>query len=108
MDNTGRIGVCWYDRRMDPTNLLIDRFCGISNDAGLTFTNLRQSRPSWAPIHGSDVFIDPTYMGDYDVVASDFTKAASGFIQAYQVISRRAAIGGVPEADPDVFATTLH
>ncbi len=31
VDKTGEIGVCWYDRRLDPLNYMIDRFCGVSH-----------------------------------------------------------------------------
>ena len=73
VDKTGKVAVCWYDRRNDSSNFLIDRFCGVSTDAGATWTNRRHSSPSWAPIHATDVLINPVYLGDYDSLASDFT-----------------------------------
>jgi hypothetical protein len=57
VDNTGKAAVCWDDRRLDPSNFLIDRFCGVSTNAGATWTDARHSSPSWAPIHATDVFI---------------------------------------------------
>src|SRR6185436_13778880 len=30
VDKTGAVGVCWYDRRNDPANFKIDRYCARS------------------------------------------------------------------------------
>jgi hypothetical protein len=108
VDNTGTIGVCWYDRRQDPLNYMIDRFCGVSTNAGASFTNTRQSQPSWAPIHATDSFINPQYMGDYDTVASDFTEATRGFIGSFQIIKTVGGFGGNLQPNPDVFAVIFH
>jgi hypothetical protein len=109
VDQTGKIAVCFYDRRRDPQNFLIDRFCATSTDAGNTWTNSRQSSPSWAPWKALDEFINPAYLGDYDVVASDFTKSTPAFIGAFQMISARGGLSGnsllVPNSD--VFATSF-
>ena len=106
VDKTGKIGVCWYDRRQDPLNYKIDRFCGISTNAGATFTNSRQSSPSWGPIHGTDAIVDARYMGDYDMVASDFTQATTGFIGAFQIMNTRGGVSSntTPQPNPDVLA----
>jgi hypothetical protein len=110
VDNTGKVSVCFYDRRLDSSNFLIDRFCGVSADAGATWTNRRQSSPSWAPIHTTDVFINPVYLGDYDGLASDFTKSTSGFIGAFQFINSRGGILGskILVPNPDVKASSFH
>jgi hypothetical protein len=107
VDATGRVGVCWYDRRLDPLNFAIDRFCGVSTDAGATFTNIRQSSPSWSPIHATDAFINPFYMGDYDSLASDSTQGSPGFIGAFQMMNTRGGLSGnsILVPNPDVFAT---
>jgi hypothetical protein len=109
VDGTGKVGVCWYDRRLDPLNYQIDRFCGVSRDAGATFTNTRQSSPSWSPIHATDAFIGPFYMGDYDSLASDSTLSSPGFIGAFQMMSTPGGLGGNPVfvPNPDVFANSL-
>jgi hypothetical protein len=99
VDQTGKIAVCWYDRRHDSSNFMVERFCGVSTDAGATWADKRQSAPSWVPLHAADFFLDPTYLGDYDTVASDFTQATSGFIGAFQFLR-----GG----NPDVRASRFH
>jgi hypothetical protein len=110
VDKTGKVAVCFYDRRHDSSNFLVDRFCGMSTDAGASWTNIRQSSPSWAPIHATDTFVNPFYLGDYDSLASDFTQASRGFIGAFQFIS---PAGGVPGSrilipNPDVKANGFH
>jgi hypothetical protein len=100
VDNTsGEVGVCWYDRRNDPVNFAVDRYCGDSFDAGATFTNVRMTPSSFSPIHGIDNLVNPVYMGDYDTVASDFLKTTSGFIGAFQVVSGAAGTSLVPNSN---------
>jgi len=55
---------------------------------------------SFAPFHATDRFINPTYMGDYDSLAGDFTQSRKGFIGAFQVIDKRG--------NPDVDATRFR
>ena len=97
VDSTGRVAACFYDRRNDPTNFFIDRFCALSNDAGATWKNRPITERSFAPFHAVDTFINPFYMGDYDVLASDTTRGSSGFVGAFQIIDRFG--------NPDVKAT---
>jgi hypothetical protein len=88
VDNTsGEVAVCWYDRREDPSNYEVDRFCGESTDAGESFTNTRITPEGFPAIHGTDDQVNPQYMGDYDTAASDGLKATSGFTGAFQFIS---------------------
>ncbi len=100
VDNTsGEVGVCWYDRRNDPLNFKVDRFCGVSFDAGATFTNVRMTTASFMPIHGADDLVNPNYFGDYDTVASDSLKVTGGFIGAFQVVRGASGTSLVPNSD---------
>jgi hypothetical protein len=52
VDPTGRVAICWYDRRNDPQNLSIERFCSESNLAVSGATSACPSRrlprfPGW-------------------------------------------------------------
>jgi hypothetical protein len=119
VDKRGKIAVCFYDRRLDPQNFLIDRFCATSTNAGATWTNTRQSAPSWGPWHATDAQIHPFYLGDYDGMASDSTNSNAGFVGAFQFISAggnredgdsNSQDQGKPAAvpNPDVFAVKLN
>lgn len=83
VDKTGKVGVCFYDRRLDPNNFLIDRECASSKDAGTSWRNKRITKKNFPAVPGQDVLLNPRYMGDYDGLASDFTKTNSGFIGAW-------------------------
>jgi hypothetical protein len=105
-NSTGEVGVCWYDRRNDRLNFLVDRFCGHSADAGATFTNVRVTRENFPPIHGTDDLVNPSYFGDYDTVASDALKTTRGFIGAFQVVKGEGRKTPVP--NPDVKANNFN
>jgi hypothetical protein len=83
VDKTGKVGVCFYDRRLDPNNFLIDRECAFSKNAGTSWSNKRITKKSFPAVPGQDELVDRRYMGDYDGLASDFTKTNSGFIGAW-------------------------
>jgi hypothetical protein len=83
VDNEGSVGVCFYDRRLDPGNFLIDRECANSHDRGRTWRNHRVTKMSFAPSIAADLLINPVYMGDYDGVAADSTGQSEGFLGAY-------------------------
>jgi BNR/Asp-box repeat len=101
VDVGGRVASCFYDRRRDPANFTIDRFCAVSKDGGQTWSpNMRQTARSFAPIHATDTLINPVYMGDYDTIASEFTLTLEGFVGAYSVIG--------PIANPDVKVSRLR
>jgi len=107
VDNTsGKVAVCWYDRRNDPLNYKVDRFCGDSTDAGATFTNFRVTPTNFMPIHGADDLVNPVYMGDYDTVASDGLKVTNGFVGAFQRISAEG--GAVLAPNSDVWAFNFN
>ena len=97
----GQVVSCFYDRRRDPANFRIDRFCAVSKDGGQSWSpNLKETERSFLPIHATDTVINPVYMGDYDTLASEFTLTLEGFIGAYSVIG--------PIANPDVKASRLR
>lgn len=100
VDKTGKLAVCFYDRRNDATNLLIDRYCATSTNNGSSWINTRYTRQPFRPIVGVDRLINTVYMGDYDTLATDFTTNLSGFVGAY-------ADHSLPQA-PDVRATKFN
>jgi hypothetical protein len=93
-DSTGRAAICWYDRRKDPQNLLIERFCAGSRN-GRDWDNFRVPIAPFAPIHrldfalflDSSTVFDQNNMGDYDGLTSDFTGKNKGFIGGFQSMS---------------------
>jgi hypothetical protein len=97
VDRSGAVAVCWYDRRSDPANFRVGRACAVSNDTGLTWTG-NGPFGDWAPWHAVDVFIDPSYLGDYDTLAADSLKVNSGFQGAFAFVNS----GFVPTPNQDV------
>ena len=85
VDRSGALAVCYYDRRNDPTNSALDRYCSFSSDQGSSFHDARETTRSWIPTHDADLVINPTYMGDYDTVVSDSTGHSTGFFDSFQV-----------------------
>jgi len=83
VDKAGKIGVCFYDRRRDPNNFLIDRECAISKDAGISWKNKKMTKNNFSAVPGQDLLLSSAYMGDYDSLASDFTKTNRGFVGAW-------------------------
>jgi len=87
VDRTGAVGVCWYDRRVDPANLASNRFCSVSRDRGITWINNLLVPPTSQPWHATDTLVNTLFLGDYDAVASDFTLVNPGFIGAYAFVN---------------------
>ena len=85
-DSTGAVAVCWYDRRNDPRNLQIERFCAESKN-GNEWNNFRVPISPFAPVHRLDFGTAINYMGDYDGLTSDFTGKTRGFIGAFEWMS---------------------
>jgi hypothetical protein len=100
VDKTGKVAACWYDRRDDPQNWAISRYCGESTNGGSSWTSLNLGTAPFAPTHGNDIFINPIYMGDYDVLTTDFTGANPGFIGSFQLMG---ATG-----NPDAFTNSVQ
>lgn len=92
---SGTVGVCFYDRRHDSANFLIDRYCTKSADSGASWTEMRITASSFTPVVGQDFLINPIYMGDYDQLATDVTGGSSGFVGAF---------GDSRRGNPDVWA----
>jgi hypothetical protein len=73
-----RLGIFWYDRRLDPANNLIDRFGVIGTVSGHSVTfapNFRITDVSFPPAFDQDPFFVNAgvggYMGDYDMATAD-------------------------------------
>ncbi len=81
-DRSGRIAICFYDRRRDPANFRIDRFCASSHN-GKNWLNNRITLMQFPTIVGQDVLMAPDYMGDYDTLASDTLNLNAGFVGGY-------------------------
>ena len=69
-----RLFVGFYDRRLDPTNNLIDTFGAIGSISGATVafgSNFRVTDQSFPVVRGQDPVVNSTYMGDYDQAVAD-------------------------------------
>lgn len=92
VDRTGNVVVCYYDRRNDPNNLLIDRYCSRSTDHGATWVDYKKTSTSFLSANYDAV---TGGFGDYDTTVNDFTGANPGVIGGFQIQN-----GG----DPNVYA----
>ncbi len=96
VDQTGAVGACWYDRRNDPSNFLIDRYCGRSTNGGASWSNLRKTTASFPATIGQDGFWNS--FDGYDTIASDALRLTPGFRGAYTDDAR---------GNPDVKSTSF-
>jgi hypothetical protein len=96
----GELAACWYDRRDDPFNFNIGRYCGTSTDQANSWSNVKVDTRTWPPMHFMDSLINSVYLGDYDTVTTDQTKASPGFQGAYARVD--GAFG------QDVFDVHVH
>lgn len=94
VDQRGDVAVCYSDRRNDPNNFLVDHYCSLSHDGGAMFSDVRETPRSWGPNEFIDVLLNPVYMGDYDTVTTDATRANGGFFNTFQIQTK---------GNPDVF-----
>jgi hypothetical protein len=99
VDLLGNVAVCYSDRRNDHDNFFVDHFCSVSQDQGTTFADIRETPASWTPNTFTDGIINPLYMGDYDTVTADATRANSGFFNTFQIQTN---------GNPDVFGFELR
>jgi len=82
-DKTGRIAICFYDRRRDPNNFMTDRYCAASTNGGASWSNTEITPVNFSTLVGQDVLVSPDYAGDYDTVTIDYTGESAGFIDSY-------------------------
>ena len=88
VDKNGTVAACYYDRRNDPNNMRIDRFCSVSTNKGFSWTDQRASNSNWLPLICSDyaaVNMGCSEMGLYDTVTTDFFLLNSGFFASFQI-----------------------
>ncbi len=85
VDARGRIATCYYDRRNDPLNRRVDRYCSESADGGVHWADSRKTVRSWTPVQNEDLFLSANYIGDYDTLAADTLGLNSGFAGAFQI-----------------------
>jgi hypothetical protein len=81
VDHDGTIAVCYYDRRNDPRNNALDRYCSLSQDSGQSFHDVRESPKSWT--FGQTWDLTSFWLGDYDTVAAP--KGGDGFFGAFGI-----------------------
>ena len=84
VDFTGKVAVCYSDRRNNPQNNAIDHYCSVSKDRGSTFQDLRLTNRSWSTGHSTDLVLKPYYMETYDGMSPDWTGHSAGFFSAFQ------------------------
>jgi hypothetical protein len=95
VDKDGEVGVCYYDRRDQPDNSIIDRYCSVSRNQGASWNEQRVSFSEWLPLHNADGLINTVYIGDYDAIAADFLLGSDGFFGTFEIQTN---------GNPDVFA----
>jgi len=100
-DRSGRLAVCFYDRRNDANNFYIDRYCANSTNGGASFAaNTRETKKSFLSTVNQDLQLNPggNYMGDYDTLASDTMNTVNGFRGGYAT-----NISGAPNVQENKF-----
>jgi hypothetical protein len=99
VDNRGVVGVCYYDRRENASNDVIDRYCATSVNRGTSWSERRVSQANWTPTHAADGVLNLFYIGDYDAVSSDFLLQGPGFFSTFEVQTN---------GNPDVVAAKIQ
>lgn len=87
MDKDGDVAVCYYDRRNDPADLRVDRFCSISSNQGRSWTEQQASNLDWLPSQNADP-LNPGAgfaISAYDALTADFLRHNDGFFGAFVV-----------------------
>ena len=83
VDKNGDVGVCYYDRRHDAANFLIDRRCARSSDGGDHWKSLQVNERSSPSTEFQDFEVAYGYQGDYDTLTGDFLNHHKGLLGAY-------------------------
>ena len=81
VDHDGTIAICYYDRRNDPANNALDRYCSLSQDSGQSFHDVRESPKSWT--FGQTWDLTSFWLGDYDTVTAP--NGSDGFFGAFGI-----------------------
>jgi hypothetical protein len=81
-DNSGKIAICFYDRRNDPLNFLIGRTCAVSTN-GTKWKNIAIDSKGSPSVVNQDDFGLPDWLGDYEVLTADSLNQGPGFIGGY-------------------------
>jgi hypothetical protein len=85
VDKDGEVAVCYYDRRNDPADMRVDRFCSVSSNQGKIWTDRQVSNLQWLPSLNRDP-LDPGYgISEYDALTSEFLLHGDGFFGAFIV-----------------------
>ncbi len=84
VDSSGKVAVCYSDRRNSTQNNAIDHYCSVSKDHGSTFRDVRLTDRNWSTGHSNDTVLQPYYMETYDAVTPDWTGHNAGFFSAFQ------------------------
>jgi hypothetical protein len=96
VDHAGTVSVCYYDRRNDPVNLSVDRYCSKSFDKGDTWFDERETGASFPPDYSDDNNLGlDAQIGDFYSTVTDSTFDNTGFIDSFQLIR---------DGNPDIVA----
>jgi hypothetical protein len=100
VDQTGKVGICWYDRRNDPQNFQFERFCSASVDGGASFAEFAVPGSRSTSRGGQDLLVQRSDAGQYNGLATDFLGKDTGFVDAFEWLSSGT--------NPDVRAHTFR
>ena len=67
----GQLNIVYFDRRKDPDNYYIDTYLSRSNDAGVTFEDVRVSHDMWDPAQRPPISGSGEFIGDYQGLVAD-------------------------------------
>ncbi len=85
VDRGGRVAVCYYDRRNDPSNFAVDHYCSIASDGGTTFQDARLSDRTTLPAHFLDGELAQPFFDDFNTVTPEYTGQFNGFFHSFQM-----------------------
>jgi hypothetical protein len=84
VDREGTLAVCYFDRRNDPQNNALDRYCSLSGDGGQSFHDVRESARSWIPGENWDRLA--FWVGEHEsVIAPMFGDDGGGFFDSFSI-----------------------